>query len=189
MNPRVTFVLVSYGGRELVARCLELLAEHTSVPHRVVVVDSASPDGTGEWLAEHLTSATVLRMPANLGFGAGGNLAVRHTDTELLCFLNADVEVTPGWLEPLVSRLDADPDVAAVSPVLLNPDGSVQEAGSVIGGDGWCHAVSEPEPFTREVDYASAACLVVRRTAFLDAGGFSPEYEVAYFEDVDLMLS
>jgi GT2 family glycosyltransferase/glycosyltransferase involved in cell wall biosynthesis len=188
MTRRLTFVLVSYGGRELVVRCLELLAEHTTVPYRVIVVDSASPDGTGEWLEANLTGATVLRMPENLGFGAGGNLAVRHADTELLCFLNADIEVTDGWLTPLLAFLDERPEVAAVSPVLLNQDGSVQEAGSVIGGDGWCRAVSEDEPFAREVDYASAACLLVRRAAFLDAGGFSPEYEIAYFEDVDLML-
>lgn len=191
MTPRVTFVIVSYGGHELVAHCLEVLAEHTSVPHRVIVVDSASPDGTGEWLEKHLTDATVLRMAENLGFGAGGNLAVRHADTELLCFLNADVEVTPGWLEPLVEFLDGRPEVGAVSPVLVNQDGSVQEAGSVIGGDGWCRAHDEPldKLFVREVDYASAACLVVRRSAFLAAGGFSPDYEIAYFEDVDLALA
>ena len=189
MTQRITFVLVSYGGRELVVRCLELLAEHTDVPYRVIVADSASPDGTGEWLERNLTGATVLRMAENLGFGAGGNLAVQHTDTELLCFLNADIEVTQGWLAPLLAFLDARPEVAAVSPVLLNPDGTVQEAGSVIGGDGWCRAVDEGPLFVREVDYASAACLVVRRAAFLQAGGFSPEYEIAYFEDVDLMLS
>src|SRR5262245_41469048 len=188
-HPRITFVLVSYGGRELVVRCLELLAKHTAVPYRVIVTDSASPDGTGEWLSQNLTGATVLRMAENLGFGAGCNLAVRQADTELLCFLNADIEVTDGWLEPLLTFLDTRPEVAAVSPVLVNPDGSVQEAGSVIGGDGWCRAVDYGSLFTREVDYASAACLVVRRAAFLAAGGFSPEYEIAYFEDVDLMLS
>ena len=187
--PRITFVLVSYGGRELVVRCLELLEKHTSVPHRVIVADSASPDGTGAWLQENLTGATVLRMSENLGFGAGGNLAVRHANTELLCFLNADIEVTDGWLEPLLTFLDTRPEVAAVSPLLANPDGSVQEAGSVVGGDGWCRAVDFGPLFPREVDYASAACLVVRRSAFLAAGGFSPEYEIAYFEDVDLMLS
>lgn len=190
MTPRVTFVLVSYGGRDLVVRCLELLAEHTDVPYRVVVADSASPDGTGAWLAEHLTGATVLRMASNLGFGAGGNLAAARADTELLCFLNADVEVTPGWLEPLLSFLDANPAVGAVAPVMVNPDGSVQEAGSVIGGDGWCRAVESPAEslFPREVDYASAACLLMRRAAFHQAGGFSPAYEIAYFEDVDLTL-
>jgi GT2 family glycosyltransferase len=191
MTPRVTFILVSYGGRDLVVHCLATLAEHTPVPHRVIVADSASPDGTGEWLERNLTDATVLRMSDNLGFGAGCNLALRHADTEFVCFLNADVEVTDGWLAPLLAMLDARPEIAAVAPVMLNPDGTVQEAGSVIGGDGWCRAYAEPEDtlFPREVDYASAACLLARRSAVNAVGGFSPEYEIAYFEDVDLMLS
>lgn len=187
MTPRLTFVLVSYGGRELVTHCLATLAEHTPVPHDVVVVDSASPDGTGEWLERNLTGARVIRMAQNLGFGAGCNLGVHHARTELVCFLNADVEVTEGWLHPLLSFLDAHDDAGAVAPVMLNADGTVQEAGSVIGGDGWCRAW-EDDSFPRVVDYASAACLVVRRKAFLQVGGFSPEYEIAYFEDVDLAL-
>ncbi|SHE65615.1 glycosyltransferase [Streptoalloteichus hindustanus] len=193
-TPRITFVLVSYGGRDLVVRCLESLAEHTTEPYEVVVVDSASPDGTGEWLAENLTTAEVLRMSTNLGFGAGCNLGVQHARTELVCFLNADVELTAGWLEPLLRMLDDNPRVGAVAPLMMNADGSVQEAGSVIGGDGWCRAWGDgdadatPLTFPREVDYASAACLVVRRRAFWQVGGFSPEYEIAYFEDVDLAL-
>ncbi|MGX7823691.1 glycosyltransferase [Actinokineospora sp. 24-640] len=188
---RVTFVLVSYGGADLVVRCLDLLAKHTPEPYDVVVVDSASPDGTGQWLQDNLRGATVLRMDSNLGFGAGGNLGVRHAHTELVCFLNADIEVTDGWLEPLLAFLDANPAVGAVSPVLLNPDGSVQEAGSVIGGDGWCRAYApdEEELYPRAVDYASAACLLMRRQAFIEVAGFSTEYEIAYFEDVDLALA
>ncbi|AHH93447.1 glycosyltransferase [Kutzneria albida] len=186
--PRITFVLVSYGGRDLVVQCLRLLAEHTPQPHEVIVVDSASPDGTGEWLERNLTGATVLRMRENLGFGAGCNLGVQRSRTELVCFLNADVELGEGWLDPLLAVLDSKPEAAAVAPVMLNQDGTVQEAGSIIGGDGWCRAWDEAPLFPREVDYASAACLLVRRRALLEAGGFSPEYEIAYFEDVDLAL-
>lgn len=194
-RPRVTFVLVTYGGRQLVRRCLELLAEHTPRPYRVIIVDSASPDGTGEWLAEQASrlpgEVTVFRMASNLGFGAGCTLAARHADTELICLLNADVEVSAGWLEPLLDLLDANPAVAAVAPLMVNPDGSVQEAGSIIGGDGWCRAYDAAQDtlFVREVDYASAACLVLRLRAFHEMGGFSPDYEIAYFEDVDLVMS
>lgn len=189
-RPRVTFVLVTYTGRDLAVRCLDLLRKHTPEPHRVVVVDSCSPDGTGDFLAERLTDATVLRMPANLGFGAGCDLGVGLADTEFVCFLNADVEVGEGWLAPLLSVMDERPEIGAVAPLLLNPDGSVQESGSVIGGDGWCRAWdAEPSSrLPRQVDYASAACLLVRRRAFHDAGGFSSAYRIAYFEDVDLAL-
>lgn len=188
---RVTFILVSYGGRDLVVDCLAKLAEHVRAPYEVVITDSASPDGTGQWLEDNLTGVTVLRMAQNLGFGAGCNLGVRHASTEFVCFLNADVEVTQGWLEPLVAFLDSRPEAAAVAPVMLNSDGTVQEAGSVIGGDGWCRAYTDDEQalYPRRVDYVSAACLLMRRSAFNAVGGFSTEYEIAYFEDVDLALA
>jgi O-antigen biosynthesis protein len=191
--PRITFVLVTYGGGELAAHCLDVLARHTDVPYEVVVVDSASPDGTGQWLEDNLTGATVLRMAENLGFGAGCNLGVRHARTEFVCFLNADVEVTPGWLEPLLDLLDRTPAAAAVAPLMVFPDGRLQEAGSLLGGDaysrGWGDGWTDPEPlYPRVVDYASAACLVLRRRAFHEVGGFSPEYHIAYYEDTDLQF-
>lgn len=193
MTPRVTFVLVTYGGGELAKHCLEVLARHTDVPYEVVVVDSASPDGTGQWLEDNLTGATVVRMAENLGFGAGCNLGVQHSRTEFVCFLNADVEVTPGWLDPLLDFLDRTPAAAAVAPLMVFPDGRVQEAGSLLGGDaysrgwgdGWTDVTSL---YPRVVDYASAACLVLRRHAFHEVGGFSPEYHIAYYEDVDLQF-
>lgn len=191
--PRITVVLVTYGGGELAAHCLDVLARHTPQPYDVVVVDSASPDGTGEWLEANLTGATVLRMAENLGFGAGCDLGVRHADTEFVCFLNADVEVTAGWLDPLLALLDERADAAAVAPLMVFPDGRVQEAGSVLGGDGfsrgWLDGTSDTSAlYPRVVDYASAACLLVRRKDFWAAGGFSPEYHIAYYEDTDLQF-
>ncbi|WP_447005034.1 glycosyltransferase family 2 protein [Saccharothrix isguenensis] len=193
MTPRVTFVLVTYGGGELAKHCLDVLARHTDVPYEVVVVDSASPDGTGQWLEDKLTGATVVRMADNLGFGAGCNLGVQHARTEFVCFLNADVEVTPGWLEPLLDFLDDTPAAAAVAPLMVFPDGRVQEAGSLLGGDaysrGWGDGWTDVGSlYPRVVDYASAACLVLRRRAFHEVGGFSPEYHIAYYEDVDLQF-
>ncbi|MCR3747126.1 glycosyltransferase family 2 protein [Lentzea californiensis] len=193
MNPRVTFVLVTYGGGPMAARCLEVLAEHTDEPYEVVVVDSASPDGTGQWLQENLDTATVVRLSQNLGFGAGCNVGVEHAGTEFVCFLNADVEVTEGWLPPLLEFLDGKPEAAAVAPLMVFPDGRVQEAGSLLGGDaysrGWGDGQYDVDSFyPRVVDYASAACLVMRRKAFYEVGGFSPEYHIAYYEDTDLQF-
>ncbi|MFJ5987740.1 glycosyltransferase family 2 protein [Lentzea sp. NPDC092896] len=193
MSPRVTFVLVTYGGGPMAARCLEVLAEHTDQPYEVVVVDSASPDGTGQWLEDNLTNATVVRLDTNLGFGAGCNVGVEHAGTEFVCFLNADVEVTEGWLPPLLEFLDGRPEAAAVAPLMVFPDGRVQEAGSLLGGDaysrGWGDGQYDVDSFyPRVVDYASAACLVMRRKAFYEVGGFSPEYHIAYYEDTDLQF-
>ena len=101
--------------------------------------------------------------------------------------------VEPGWLEPLLEVLEQDPTAGAVVPMLLNPDGSIQEAGSVIDSVGWPLAFGRGESadtlahrFRREVDYGSAACMLVRREEFAAVGGFDPAYGIGYFEDVDL---
>ena len=89
--------------------------------------------------------------------------------------------------------LENDATAGAVVPMLLNPDGTIQEAGSVIDSVGWPLAFGRGESadafahrFRREVDYGSAACVLIRRHDFAEAGGFEPAYGIGYFEDVDL---
>ncbi|WNV91481.1 glycosyltransferase [Umezawaea sp. Da 62-37] len=191
--PRVSIVLVSYGGRSMLNACLYLVSEHTPVPHEVIVVDSGSEDGTDRWVAEHMRGARGHVVGRNIGFGSGCNLGVVDARAPYVLFLNADVEVGPGWLEPLLDVLDTQENVAAVAPVMRDQTGAIQEYGSVVGADGWCRAWGDGAPlvnqdalFPHAVDYASAACLLVRRRAFNAVGGFSTEYDTAYFEDVDL---
>src|SRR5204863_9975673 len=78
-------------------------------------------------------------------------------------------------------------------PRLLNRDSSLQEAGGVIGSDAQTRSLGDGRSskdleyrFRRAVDYGSAACMLVERSAFLEAGGFDSVYGIGYFEDVDL---
>ncbi|WP_285749783.1 glycosyltransferase [Lentzea sp. NBRC 105346] len=196
MTPQVSIVLVSYGGRAMLNRCLYLVSEHTTIPHEIIVVDSGSPDGTDRFVGEHMRGARGHVVGRNVGFGAGSNRGVLDARAPYVLFLNADVEVAPGWLEPLVDVLDSDERVGAVAPIMRDQTGEVQEFGSVVGGDGWCRAWGDGAPlgpenqmFPHDVDYASAACLLVRRKAFNHVGGFSSDYDTAYFEDVDLAFA
>ncbi|HVS42805.1 MAG TPA: glycosyltransferase family 2 protein, partial [Candidatus Dormibacteraeota bacterium] len=193
-RPELSVVMVTYNAWEWTQRALEALLAHTDVPLEVIVADNASADGTLEGLAG-IRGLAVLRNPVNLGFGPAANQAALRARAPLLLVLNTDALVHPGWLPPLRAVLDAQPDVAAVSPRLLHLDGSVQEAGSILWGDaevwpyGATGSAAAPEyRFRRDVDYASAACLLLRRSAFGDAGGFDPAYAPAYYEDVDLCL-
>lgn len=151
---RVTFVVVSYGSREPVVQCLKRVAQHTKVPYRTVIVDSVSAS---------LDGATVVPLPTGISVGQANNLGARHVDTEFICFLSPDVEVTADWLEPLVEFLDARPRAASVVPV-------VRQDGDAL-------------PFTSMIDYVSADCLLMRRSAFHEAGGFSSDYEIHDVED------
>jgi GT2 family glycosyltransferase len=188
----ISVVMVLYGGAKLARRALEALAENTETPYEFVLVDNASEEDVFAELGEHAAGATTIRNEVNRGFGGASNQGAERATGELLCFLNTDALVEPGWLEPLLETL-AEPGVGAVVPMLLNPDGSVQEAGSVVDSIGHAHAVGgglSPEAFEvrfrREVDFGSAACMLIRRDLFLSVGGFDEAFSPAYFEDTDL---
>ncbi len=193
-RPEVSVVMVTLNAWEWTRRAIAALLEHTGAPLELIVVDNASTDGTLEGL-EAVEGLTLVRNPANAGFGPAANQGAHLARAPLLLFLNTDTQVHPGWLPPLRAVLEADPGVAAASPRLLHLDGSLQEAGSILWGDAavWPYGptgtAADPEfRFRRDVDYASAACLLLRRSAFVEAGGFDPVYAPAYFEDVDLCL-
>ena len=192
-DPLVSVVMVTHGNWPLVRRALEALAERTDPVYELIVIDSASPDETPQRLRDEVEGANVVISEDNLGFGGGSNLGAEQARGRYVLFLNPDALVEPHWLEPLLDVLEDDPTCGAVVPMLLNPDGSIQEAGSVVDSVGWPLAFGRGESantmahrFRREIDYGSAACLLVRREEFADAGGFDPAYGIGYFEDVDL---
>ena len=191
-DPVLSVVMVTYGGWDWPIRALTALEEHTLVPFEVICVDNDSWDGTGELLEDLVDGATIIRNRRNLGFAGAANQAAERARGEYLCFLNPDCLVTPGWFRPLRDAL-ARPGFASAIPRFVDPDGRVQEAGSVVDRQGWTEAIgrgaSATDPsylFPRVVDYGSAACLVIRRAAFLEVRGFDPVYHPAYCEDVDL---
>jgi hypothetical protein len=101
--------------------------------------------------------------------------------------------VTSGWLDALVSLLRARPEAGAAGSRLVYPDGTLQEAGGIIwkDGSGWNYGRGDnpAKPvynYVREVDYCSAASLIVRRQVFEMLGGFDASFAPAYYEDVDL---
>jgi O-antigen biosynthesis protein len=194
-RPDVTVVMLTYNRWDLTREALRLLAEATEPRYEVVIVDNASTDGTLDELA-HVSGARILRNPRNLGFGPATNQGAAMARGRYLLLLNSDAWVRPGWLEPLIDVADADPGVAAVASKLLYPDGRLQEAGSIVWRDGRVRQYGDgdvpnrPEyNFRRTVDYASAACLLVRRSAFIAVGGFDPRFAPVYCEDVDLCLA
>jgi O-antigen biosynthesis protein len=193
-RPDVTVVMLTFNRWDLTREALRLLAEVTEPRYEVVIVDNASTDGTPEEL-EQVTGATILRNPSNLGFGPANNQGAALARGRHLLLLNSDAWVRPGWLEPLIEVVDGR-GVAAVAPKLLYPDGRLQEAGSILWRDGRVRQYGDgdlanrPEyNFRRTVDYASAACLLVRRSAFNAVGGFDPRFAPLYYEDVDLCLA
>jgi GT2 family glycosyltransferase len=194
-HPLVSVVMVTYGGKEWITRSLQALVANTACPYELIVVDNASPDDTPS-LLRTVRGATLLFNDSNVGFGPGCNQGALHAAGPFVCLLNSDAIVEPGWVEPLVETLERDPSAAAAVPRLLHLDGTLQEAAGVVGVEGATRALGDgddPEKleyrFRRYVDYGSAACMLIRRSAFLRVGGFDPAYPMGYCEDVDLCFA
>jgi GT2 family glycosyltransferase len=126
------------------------------------------------------------------------NWGANQASGSLLCFLNDDTRlITPDWLEQLAARVSL-PGVAAVGPMLLYPDETIQHAGVILGLNGVaghaCHGlpIGDCGYFGRacleqDVSCLTAACLMMRKNVFKDVGEFDEELPIA-FNDVDLCL-
>jgi GT2 family glycosyltransferase len=194
-SPAVSVLIVVYGGGALAIDAVASLVKHTKQPFEVIIVDNASRDDSVSAIRAGISGMRLFTEDTNLGFGGGNNRAAQAVRAPLICMLNPDARVTSGWLEPLLAVLE-DPSVGAVAPALIGADGSLQEAGAMvdhwgytgpIGTRGFGQAVPAPDRRTT-VDYASAACLLMRSDTFRALEGFDPAYRLAYYEDVDLCM-
>ncbi|MEO6654431.1 MAG: glycosyltransferase family 2 protein [Ilumatobacteraceae bacterium] len=190
-SPDVSVVIVAYGtGRVIVETIASLSTAATDLTIEVIVVDNPHPAVPGRSAMELSLSTAGVQVVApgrNLGFGGGCEAGALVARADVLAFVNPDVLVPDGWLEPLVAALDT-PGVAIAVPVLVDPDDAVQEAGQRVLADGATVPIRHAPDHVTTVDYASGACWVVTARMHERLGGFDPLYHPAYFEDVDLAL-
>ena len=173
--------------------CLASLQEHQG-PERfeVIVVDDCSTDGTAE-AVPRMPGVVYLRNETNCGFIASCNRGAEKARGKYLIFLNNDTLVRRGWLTALLDTFSQESGAGIVGSKLIYPDGRLQEAGGVIWQDasGWNYGKfddsEKPEyNYLREVDYCSAAALMIPKALFHSVGGFDSRYAPAYYEDTDL---
>jgi N-acetylglucosaminyl-diphospho-decaprenol L-rhamnosyltransferase len=186
----VDVVVVTWRARERVLRCLELLAAEAP-PHRLIVVDNASGDGTAESTKARFAAATVVEMSTNRGFAAAANAGVARGDGEAIVLVNDDVEIEPGFVAAIVAPLRDDPECGMVAGLLLMPEnGLVDGFGIELDTTLAPYNRLRREPPTAKpgrLAMPSGGAAAYRRTAFDAAGGFD-ERLFGYGEDVDLGL-
>ncbi|HEY1739193.1 MAG TPA: glycosyltransferase [Acidimicrobiia bacterium] len=195
--PFVSICMVTFGAREWVERALDAVVTNTPTGrYELVVVDNASDDGTGEFVRAYASRTDVpmrVELSAdNLGFAAGHDLAANLARGDVLCLLNSDALVPPGWFDALLAPLVTDPTIAATLPLFVGLDGRLQEAGANVEPDGRVEAFgirADPDDvewsWPRRVTYGSAACWMVRTAVFRALGGLDAGYGLGYYEDAD----
>ena len=116
MGKRVAVIILNWNGEKLLREFLPSVVRNTNVElGHVVVVDNHSTDGSWECLEKEFPEVERVLFEENFGFAGGYNRAIEMIEAEYVVLLNSDVEVAPGWLEPLVEALDRDDKVEPIS--------------------------------------------------------------------------
>lgn len=196
-------VILNYNGRGFLSRFLPAVVEHADGA-TIYVADNASTDESVILLRQQFPTVRVIELPTNEGYAGGYNMALEHIRQNdppfpYYCLLNSDVAVTPGWIRPVLTLLDANTRVAACQPKLLAYDQPTQfeYAGGAGGYLDWLgFAFCRGRLFdtvetdagqyddNRSVFWASGACLFVRSAIFHQTGGFDASF-FAHMEEID----
>lgn len=193
-DPELSIVLVLYNRAEFTLRCLLSLMKNAPSSSETILVDNASQDETSD-LLHQVRGARIIRNQGNVHFILGANQGVAAAHGKYLLFLNNDSEVLTGSIASALNTMKSADDIGAVGGKLILPDGTLQEAGSIVWQNGSCMAYGRGEDpfagaymFRRDVDFCSAAFLLTKRDAFLKFDGFDEAFKPAYYEDADYCL-
>jgi GT2 family glycosyltransferase/glycosyltransferase involved in cell wall biosynthesis len=192
---RVSVIVPTFGHFALTYRCLYAIAQRTSEPIEVIVVDDR-PDAPLAPLLRGIRGIVLVTNEENVGFLRSCNAASQLAKGDYLVFLNNDTVVLSAWLESMIRLIESRPAVALVGSMLVKPEGVLEEAGGFMLRDGWGHPYghgdlpSKPEyNYVRLVDCVRGASLLVRRSVFELVGGFDDRFAPAFFEEFDLAFS
>src|SRR5215210_3916598 len=127
--PAVVIAIVSYNTRGLLDECLRSLRPDADARRAEVwVVDNKSPDDSADMVEREHPWATLIRSDVNLGYGPAVNVVAGRTDTAWIACANSDLEFTPDAIATLLAAGEAHPEVGAIAPRLVLPDGSTQQS-------------------------------------------------------------
>jgi len=201
--PKVSIIVPTRNNPKLLERCVSGLLNGTDYQHfDITIVDNDSDDADALSLLSVLARndrIKVLHYSGVFNFSAINNFAVRQTDGDVLAFLNNDIEIFGSdWLREMASHATR-PNVGAVGAKLYYPNGNIQHAGVTIGIGGVAgHPYKGSSGGTagqygevilaRAVSAVTAACMVIRRSVFLEVGGFDEINLAVAFNDVDFCL-
>lgn len=208
MHTDLSVVIVNWNVKDLLRSCLQsLLTAQQTTPHliiEIIVVDSASTDGSPEMVRDHFPQVHLIASEQNLGYARGNNTGAAAAQGRYLLLLNPDTIVPPEALAQMLDYMERQPTVGALGPQLLWPDGSVQSSRRRFPDPGslfwestlleqWFphnhhsrtyHLAGQPADQPQKVDWVVGAAIMIRRETWLQVGPIDQDFFM-YFEETD----
>jgi riboflavin kinase/FMN adenylyltransferase len=197
----IAIVILNYNGVDFLEEFLDTVLHFTHLPIRYIIADNASTDNSVEYLRKYFPEVEVYELESNYGFSLGYNRVIKSLkDLDYVIFLNSDVEVTEGWLEPIIDLMEKDKQIAIAQPKILsfNEKDFFEYAGAAGGFiDILAYPFCRGRIFddvekdngqyddTIEVFWASGAAMVMRKEVFDRFEGFDSDF-FAHQEEIDL---
>lgn len=198
--PSVAVVVLSWNGKKFLERFLPPLLTTTYPNASLYVADNASTDDSVKFASDNFPGIKIIRIEKNCGFAEGYNIALKQVEADYCVLLNQDVEVTPGWIEPVIGLMERDRHIAACQPKIRSYSNKqiFEYAGAAGGfldkyGYSFCRGrffnVTEIDAgqydASSEIVWATGACMFLRSKLYHEMGGLDGDF-FAYFEEIDL---
>lgn len=198
-QPSVAIVILNWNGQSFLEKFLPSVTGSSYANKTVIVADNASTDGSVAYLQAQWPQVRIIQNTVNEGFAKGYNTALKQVQSDYYVLLNSDVEVTPGWIEPVIALMESDPAIAACQPKLRAYHQPTQFEYAGASG-GWIDGLGYPFSRGRIFDicetdrgqyddaapcfWASGAALFVRSGVYHQLGGLDA-YFFAHQEEID----
>jgi len=198
--PKSAIVLLNYNSLNYLEQFLPGLTKNSPDWATIYCIDNNSNDGSEQWVKKNYSDVNWIQLDNNYGFAEGYNLGLQQVKEECVVLLNTDIEVTEEWLPPLIKRLQSTEKIVAVQPKILDfnrPD-YFEYAGAAGGfidylGYPFCrgrifnHIEQDSRQYNESIQcfWASGACMALKKTAFIKAGGFDKRFFM-HMEEIDL---
>ncbi len=197
---KLAIVILNWNGAEMLKKYLPSVLNYSREEAVVYVADNASTDNSIALLKEQFPEVRLILLEKNWGFAEGYNKALAQVEAEYYLLLNSDIEVTPGWLTPMIEFMDAHKEVAACQPKLLSifQRDSFEYAGACGGymdryGYPFCRGrifdVVEQDKGQYDepakIHWATGAALLVRARIYKEVGGLDGRF-FAHQEEIEM---
>ena len=197
----ISIVILNWNGKKFLEQFLPALVQHTTHPEaEIVVADNGSSDDSLTFMLKEYPRIRIIELEKNHGFSGGYNRAIEQIDAKYVLLLNSDIEVSEGWLEPMLDEMEGNELIAACSPKLLDfKRKSHFEYAGAAGGylDKYGYPFCRGRIFDKleedqgqyddvcDIFWGSGACLMVRTELYRDSGGLDEQF-FAHMEEIDL---